>query len=182
MTFFNNLNMFLIFNGDNIFHSITLIFLLLTMLRTVMNGDWLWVMFYCNLFLLRFTDIILKYYNTSIQFEIIIMYKKWKLKSLFKLIDIYCKELRVNVFEKFMFVVNRKKCENILTDLVKEKGISIIIMDFCNVEDIIDDSFDKIYDCGKLVENDRFESVLINRYIYKEIKEFVNYHTELYVC
>jgi len=164
---------------DLFFNILILTLLFLSMLRTIMGGYWLWMCFYWCVIVYRGTSMVFEYQGRNLNIELRIMFKEWKMKNLFKLVDRYCEEMKSNVCERIMFNMGRKEKENILTEIVKEKGVSKIIMSFIEVENNIEDKMNDIECCSNLFDENSVECLLILRYIRGKLLDFSNFQKNM---
>jgi len=105
-------------------------------------------------------------------FELTLLWKCFKVSSKCSRVSKIIEEMKSYTCNKIMFNMNREQKEDILTNIVKEKGISKIIMDFCDIEDIVDERMEEIEDIKESC-SDRVEGLVLQININKKLEEFL---------
>ncbi len=130
------------------------------------NFIWLYVLMVIE----RIIDIL----GYNLVFELMILYEKWKLDISKRDIGYLIKDMKQNILYKIRFLRQRKEVIDILTPIVKEKGISKIISDYMVIEDIERDNL-------KIIQNEYFENGCnqLKRFVNKSLNGVLEYRKDM---
>lgn len=177
MTFFNNLynsiTMFIINNKKNLWGGYLLFNLCFYMF--ISNSKY-------RIFGLTMYSMSLVIWCISNNYMFLLFsYNKWKMKNLFGIIDKHINNIKENCIKRTELKINNNKIKNILTEKVKEGGVSDIIMSYMEVECNFEKEYDIITDYGDLFEsNELVKTYLIRKYINDSLKELLEWKLNYY--